>query len=54
MARDFRLPPAIGHRGPAVEAPEKTLSGYAIALSLGVSWVETDAGLTTYSQCVVL
>lgn len=53
MAGDFKLPPVIGHRGAAAEAPENTLAGFARAARLGVAWVEIDARLTADGRCVV-
>lgn len=53
MAGDFKLPPVVGHRGAAGEAPENTLAGFARAARLGVASVEIDARLTADGRCVV-
>lgn len=40
------LPPVIGHRGAAAQAPENTLAGLWHARALGCAWVEFDVRLT--------
>jgi glycerophosphoryl diester phosphodiesterase len=39
-------PIAIAHRGGAGEAPENTLEAFEIAITLGYTYIETDAHLT--------
>lgn len=53
MTGDYGLPPVVGHRGAAAEAPENTVAGFAKAAQLGVAWVEIDARLTADGRCVV-
>lgn len=53
-ANDLRLPPIIGHRGAAADAPENTLAGFRTAARLGVSWVEFDVQLSADKVPVVI
>ena len=39
-------PVAVAHRGGAGEAPENTLEAFEIAITLGYTYIETDAHLT--------
>ncbi len=48
------LPPVIGHRGAAAQAPENTLAGLARAAELGCSWVEFDVRLAADGIPVLL
>jgi glycerophosphoryl diester phosphodiesterase len=45
-AAPLRLPPVIGHRGAAGEAPENTLASIRKARELGATWIEFDVKLT--------
>ncbi len=48
------LPPVIGHRGIAAQAPENTLGGLARAAEEGLAWVEFDVRLAGDDVPVVL
>jgi glycerophosphoryl diester phosphodiesterase len=48
------LPPVIGHRGAAANAPENTLAGLREAAALGCRWVEFDVRLTADHRPVLL
>src|SRR5580704_12278143 len=50
---ELRLPPVIGHRGAAAQAPENTLAGFRAARALGCAWVEFDVRLTVDGVPVV-
>jgi glycerophosphoryl diester phosphodiesterase len=49
----LNLPPVIGHRGAAAQAPENTLAGFRAASALGCPWVEFDVRLTADGALVV-
>lgn len=48
------LPPVIGHRGAAAQAPENTMAGFRRAVGLGVSWVELDVHVTADGRLAVI
>jgi glycerophosphoryl diester phosphodiesterase len=48
------LPPVIGHRGAAANAPENTLAGLRQAKALDCRWVEFDVRLTADGQPILL
>jgi len=50
----IELPPLIGHRGAAAQAPENTLLSFKKAAGLGARWVEPDAHLTRDGSLAVI
>lgn len=49
----FQLPPIIGHRGVAAQAPENTLASVRRAAELQIPWVEVDVTLTACGEVVL-
>ncbi|MBF6046780.1 glycerophosphodiester phosphodiesterase [Streptomyces sp. NRRL B-1677] len=47
-------PPAIGHRGVPVRAPENTLASIDEAADLGITWVENDVQRTKDGALIVM
>ena len=50
----IELPPLIGHRGAAAQAPENTLASFKKAADLGARWVEPDVHLTRDGSLAVI
>lgn len=48
------MPPLIGHRGVASEAPENTAAGIERAAQLGIEWVELDVTLAGDGSLVMM
>ena len=53
-AAPLELPPLIGHRGAAAQAPENTVAGFRRAAALGLPWVEFDVRLTADRRLVLM
>lgn len=47
------VPRVLAHRGLALEAPENTLLGFAHAIALGVTYIETDVNASSDRVAVV-